>query len=242
MKSDSVPRQSALVLEPSKKGAECEWHSLFATPLFIATHTGKLPHWHLEIKKMLYWLDRTSSEATRSAWMAQDFLSRNDLSVKKFKTYLEKRIRQRMSVLLSPIELELLRWSCRAWANVKDQGSYHLPHIHPHSEMSFIYFLSGTGSGSKVKEDLNRTHRGEVYQGALVLMDPRGSAPYMAPKFTEQLGRDAHVYVPPNEGTLLIFPSYLSHMVAPHNQKGPRASIAGNIFDLRFVRPSELKR
>jgi len=59
-------------------------------------------------------------------------------------------------------------------------------------------------------------------------IDEEGT-PVLAPEEDEQWhGKYAHVE--PVPGTLILFPGWLSHAVAPHSGDGSRTSVSFNVF------------
>lgn len=89
-----------------------------------------------------------------------------------------------------------------AWATVTSNGSYHLSHTHPASLVSGVYYVD-------VPADA----------GPILFRDPRGPRPPF----------DAPLTIHPRSGELLLFPSWLSHEVAPTPGAAPRISIAFNM-------------
>ena len=78
-----------------------------------------------------------------------------------------------------------------AWINMNSVGDYNAPHNHPNSFLSGVFYLAG----------------GAERENSLVFTDPRsGFADHGAfnPSFSS------------TPGTLLLFPSWLTHLVLPH--------------------------
>ena len=107
-----------------------------------------------------------------------------------------------------------MQWIVDAWANVNRAGHFNRMHTHPGSTWSGTYYVDpGTDAGSA----------GEA--APLHIFDPcQGRAntflPGLAPSsFTLR----------PEAGLMVLFPSYLAHMVFPHQGERPRISIAFNM-------------
>ena len=104
------------------------------------------------------------------------------------------------------------RWTLAAWANVNRNGQFNAIHVHPGSTWSGTYYVD---PGEPIEPS-----RG----AALHLFDPcQGRS--MA--FLTTL--PSSVYVHPKPGLMVLFPSYVPHMVFPHNGRGARISIAFNL-------------
>lgn len=99
-----------------------------------------------------------------------------------------------------------------AWLNVNAGGTYQELHTHNDSIFSCSYYLS-TPEGS----------------GGIVFEDPKEPDMYPLKGIHDknQLSFTRMQY-PAVEGTLLIFRSYLRHMVIPGNNVKPRISVAVN--------------
>jgi hypothetical protein len=101
------------------------------------------------------------------------------------------------------------------WYNYLDQpGSHIRPHTHGVALVGWCYYIA-TPPGS----------------GALAFFNPAGSTSWDLLYHPEQPGRSPHYeYLwrhEPEEGDLIIFPSWLSHYVEPTNSDQPRISVAG---------------
>ena len=128
------------------------------------------------------------------------------------------------------------------WANVnKDMCAYHMPHSHTFNGYSFtgVYFpTSGIVKGVPVSDLQNLddpvelSSRTQPLPGSLVLLDPieyvkSGVAPATAPRYPFF---GSPICLVPKEGALVIFPSYLPHMVTPTREADfTRMSIAFNV-------------
>jgi uncharacterized protein (TIGR02466 family) len=99
------------------------------------------------------------------------------------------------------------------WVNVLKPGGTHSGHIHPHSVVSgTVYVAVPAGAGP------------------LKLEDPRLPLMMAAPTRTDDAPEDLHsfVYVTPEEGTVLLWESWLRHEVPPGTAKEERISISFN--------------
>jgi uncharacterized protein (TIGR02466 family) len=106
------------------------------------------------------------------------------------------------------------RWWLSAWANVNRNGDFNAVHVHPGSTWSGTYYVDAGGQSDA--------------GGAtpLQLFDPcqgRTTTTYLARLLPSS------VFVRPKPGLMVLFPSYVPHMVFPHKGTGPRISIAFNL-------------
>jgi len=101
-----------------------------------------------------------------------------------------------------------------AWANVCRKGDYHQPHFHPNNDWSGVYYVATGNDGSE-------TDRG----GRIDMLDPRTGVGMM---HTPGLPYTGTVQFQPEDGMMLVFPSWLVHYVHPHSGPNERISIALN--------------
>jgi uncharacterized protein (TIGR02466 family) len=106
-------------------------------------------------------------------------------------------------------------WLLEAWANVNESGAGNAAHYHGACYWSAVYYVrAGEGEG-----------------GELVLHDPR--FPYLDMHAPDLRFRDAGgeqlIHTRPRPGMLILFPSWLTHSVAPWRGEGLRISIAINL-------------
>jgi uncharacterized protein (TIGR02466 family) len=100
-----------------------------------------------------------------------------------------------------------------AWANVLRRGDYFSPHLHGESAWSGTYYL-----------DAGEPDMG----GILLLRDPRaGAGQTITP--VNRFDTACTFEVTPRDGLLVIFPSWLLHMVTPYRGDRPRISVAFNV-------------
>ena len=123
------------------------------------------------------------------------------------------------------------QFRCRStgWVNIKSEGEWHHPHIHHRAVLSYVYYIDAPDDGVEI-----RPQEGRVTGGLIQFQDPRGSAPYMFSDLTSVFG--ASVRFVPEEGMLLIFPSFLMHLVVPIISQQRRISIGGNLSSIQVAR------
>jgi uncharacterized protein (TIGR02466 family) len=106
-----------------------------------------------------------------------------------------------------------ISWTLDAWANVNRGGNFNKIHVHPGSTWSGTYYVD---TGNPRDPDSGTP---------LHLFDPcQGRNTTFLPKLMP-----ATVYIRPKPGLMVLFPSYVPHMVFPHDGDSERISIAFNL-------------
>jgi uncharacterized protein (TIGR02466 family) len=105
------------------------------------------------------------------------------------------------------------QWEVQAWPNVSRAGDYHRMHNHGMCTWSGTYYV----------DDGDPPHE-EQFGTALEVLDPCGQR---ATTFFANL-LPPGIFIKPEPGLMVLFPSYVMHMVMPHRGKRPRVSIAFN--------------
>lgn len=101
------------------------------------------------------------------------------------------------------------------WANVCRRGDYNVVHSHPNAMFSLVYYVASGEPDPDVP-----------YSGLLELLDPRESANYIQVQNTIL---DARTFIDNQPGKMILFPSWVKHMVHPFQGDGTRISIACNV-------------
>ncbi len=111
-----------------------------------------------------------------------------------------------------------------AWANVLGPGDYNSPHNHPNATWSGVYYVTGTPAASPTDSALSESAL--LLAGKIEFFDPRPAAGmfYAADNMLQR-----RCLFTPRPGCMLVFPSWLQHMVHPHRAAGERVSIAFNV-------------
>ena len=100
-----------------------------------------------------------------------------------------------------------------AWANINYQGDWNAPHEHMPCTWSGVFYVDA-GEPRDAGQNNN-------LEGKILFFDP-------LPLGTEWK-RPPNVAYTPKTGSMLLFPSFLTHMVAPYFGDKPRISIAFNL-------------
>ena len=106
------------------------------------------------------------------------------------------------------------------WANINPPGGYNMPHVHPNSHFSGVYYIKAPKNS-----------------GNIVFNEPKTGAHMVMPRRKEgqppsHLWRE--VRVDPLEGRILIFPSWLWHSVQPNKSNDIRISVSFNFLQKGF--------
>lgn len=114
-------------------------------------------------------------------------------------------------------------WHLNAWANINRAGHGNEFHTHPGCMWSAVYYVDDGGAGDDAS-----------LGGELEMQDPRGVAPAMyrpeiVPAVPGGPSMGASEVLRPIAGTVIMFPSWLSHAVRPYTGAGTRISIAINL-------------
>ena len=194
---------------------------VFATPLVVhdwpnsESHNAELQH--LVLGKAA---DDAKNDITRSN--AGGWQSAGNLST--WKEPCIETLRQRIEKLVTKLLQELIRDEGRdrsfrllidSWANVSRRGDYNVVHTHPNCMWSGVYYVTP----GKPDPDV-------PYGGLLELLDPREAHNYIQIANTVM---DARNFYENKPGRMLLWPSWVKHMVHPYVGEGVRISIAFNV-------------
>lgn len=102
-----------------------------------------------------------------------------------------------------------------AWGNINRHGDYNVVHAHPNCMWSGCYYVDQGQPDTSIPQN-----------GLLEIIDPREAANYIQIRNTIF---DAKQFVENLPGRMVIWPSWLKHMVHPYMGEGERISIAFNV-------------
>ena len=114
-----------------------------------------------------------------------------------------------------------VNWSLQGWANVNRLGDYHDPHNHPHAYLSGTYYVRVPESAPQAGA------RRDLRPGCISFYDPRGAANMTAIRGDANI--EAEHTVRPRDGTILLWPAFLTHFVHPNLSDEPRISVSFNV-------------
>ena len=135
-----------------------------------------------------------------------------------------KELKHRIETLVFNLTDQLIRDEGRqrrfrlaidAWGNINRNGDYNVVHTHPNCMWSGVYYVA------RGDRDPARPQ-----SGLLELLDPRESANYIQIQNTIL---DARQFIENIPGRMVLWPSWLKHMVHPYSGQTERISIAFNV-------------
>lgn len=108
-----------------------------------------------------------------------------------------------------------------SWVTVKKPNQYHTGHYHPNSIISGVYFFDDhTENMPLVFEESVAIANDYILRPRTVHPEEMAKVPFPTPlSYAMQV----------NKGSLLLFPSYVKHCVAPNNTPFNRYSLAFNL-------------
>ena len=102
------------------------------------------------------------------------------------------------------------------WLTQLGEGGFNSPHIHPRSTISGVYYV-------ETPEQILK-NGDKDFAGWLGFLDPRiNSQIWPLPNHVN------YYFIPPEPGSMVLFPSYLQHFVPPFQGGGDRTAIAFNL-------------
>ena len=189
-------------------------HLFFSTPVW----SSKIIDYEVinkEIKEYIFDLQKKDSKGVTKSnfigWHSHDF----DLKDKALKNFIEA-IKKNINVVLSDMNWDLERQDVKIinmWAIINEEGAFNQKHQHGNSDISAAYYVSASDNC-----------------GDIVFYDPRPATVYKHP-----ISKSANILnatinsIKPEEGLLVLFPSYLEHSVNPNNSDTKRIVISFNI-------------
>ena len=118
-----------------------------------------------------------------------------------------------------------VEWSIQGWANVNRYGDYHNLHNHPHSYLSGTYYVKVPVTETQVHAGGSRS---DLNPGAISFFDPRPQANMTAVDGDGQIDPEHRIL--PEPGLILLWPSFLHHLVHPNLSEELRVSISFNVL------------
>ncbi len=189
-------------------------HLFFSTPVW-ASKIDDYKKVNLELLNYISELRKNDPEGIVKSnfigWHSKDF-NLNDQISKNFIQAIKKNI----NTALSDMNWDLSKQDVKIkslWAIVNEEGAFNQRHHHGNSDISAAYYVS-------------------AYEncGEIVFYDPRPAPVYKHPISKSPNILNASVNsIKPEEGLLVLFPSYLEHSVNPNKSKHKRIVISFNI-------------
>lgn len=120
-----------------------------------------------------------------------------------------------------------LGWDLRAWGMMYSDRGYATPHNHPNCHFAGVYYVRDADQEHKVMATGDKVRPGTLEFNPPIQHDVWAEWANLAPS-----GR-----VTPEEGKMVIFPSWLFHMVHPVEGDDTRIAIACNATVRKYDKP-----
>lgn len=133
--------------------------------------------------------------------------------IKILKQFIQENF-QRMLAFSTKQPVAKCDYHTEAWAVINRAGHVNLMHIHPGCHWSGVYYVT------------TDFQPGTEREGTIVFFDPRAGAAMMS---TPQSTLSQEMFIKPQSGLLIIYPSWLVHSVLPFLGEGLRIAISFNI-------------
>ena len=191
----------------------------FGTPV-VAYHWPDSEGLNKELKELILEAETRVAGMSRSnvnGWHSDTDFFRGDAGcVRVLKKRAETVVIELTRIVAAPTgQARTFRFTPSAWANVLRNGGYNSVHNHPNCLWSGVYYVARGEPDPTPKEN-----------GKLELLDPRGGINMV---YIEKNVLDGRYVIEPTPGLMIVFPSWLKHMVHPYYGKGERISVAFNV-------------
>lgn len=145
-------------------------------------------------------------------WHSENF-NLQDSAVKNFVQMILTNINESIKDMNWNMDKQLVKIQSM-WAIINEKGAFNERHHHGNSTLSCAYYV-------RAPQDC----------GQILFYDPRPAPVFFHPYSENSNTLNASVNsITPNEGTLVIFPSYLEHSVNPNLSEDERIVISFNII------------
>ncbi len=201
--------------------------SLFPTLLVVHDWPGSEPL-NGQLAELLLARERSSGEsgapgsrgAQRSnagGWQSPgNLIAWPDAPVKELKRRIESIVSGLIDQIIRDTDRQRqFRLLIDAWGNINRSGDYNVVHTHPNCMWSGVYYVTRGNPDPAIPQN-----------GLLELLDPREAANYLQIRNTILDGRE---FIDNAPGRMLLWPSWMKHMVHPYTGEGERISIAYNV-------------
>ena len=120
--------------------------------------------------------------------------------------------------LIFPIPIhQAIDLNVDAWININPPGAFNVKHNHPASDLAGVLWIKAPKNSGKIVFDSPNNH----------------SSYHEIESYSEEFKYSSNIYQTfyfiPTEGTILIFPSYLRHLVEENKSEEDRISVSFNI-------------
>jgi len=194
---------------------------IFATPLVVHDWSNS-EDFNRELEALVLAREREhkAKDVVRSnagGWQSPgNLMTWKDPCIETFRQRIEKLVGKLLQqIIRDQGRNRTFRMLIDAWANINRSGDYNVAHTHPNCMWSGCYYVTPG------KPDPNVT-----WNGLIELFDPREAANYIQVLNTVL---DARTLIDNVPGRMLLWPSWIRHMVHPYVGEGERISIAFNV-------------
>ena len=108
-------------------------------------------------------------------------------------------------------------FTVKSWININKPGDYNVSHNHPNCNLAGVLWIKAPKNSGKIVFDSPNNH----------------SSYHEIESYSEEFKYSSNIYQTfyfiPTEGTILIFPSYLRHLVEENKSEEDRISVSFNI-------------
>jgi uncharacterized protein (TIGR02466 family) len=182
-------------------------HGLFPTPvLFAKFHRD----WTKEEKEFFEETAKSTTQNTGNKTSADRYVLDHDV-MKDIREYYQFYLNYYMEKIYAP-KYSVETYITQSWMNYTDTGQFHHKHAHPNSWLSGCIYVNTDKEKDRItfyKEGYNRIN-----------LPTENFNPYNSESWWFSVGT----------GDIVIFPSYLTHMVEQTTSNDTRVSIAINTF------------
>jgi uncharacterized protein (TIGR02466 family) len=176
--------------------------SFYTVDIFDSRENQKYKDFLIQLSKKTPGMIRSN----RGGWQSDTILWEHEV----FKPLLEKATNISQNIISSISNNNPQMVIRSMWGNINPKGGMNFAHVHPGSWMSGVYYIQlPKGSDQIVFEDPRPSRIMDFQRSCLI--------------------DDAYFTHNPKVGELLLFPSWLPHLVFPNNSDEERISISFNI-------------
>ena len=189
-------------------------HLFFSTPVW-ASKIDNFKNVNKEMLDYIFNLKKKDPDGiTKSnfiGWHSKDF-DLNDEAPKKFIEAIKANINGALNDMNWDLKKQFVKINS-LWAIINEEGAFNQRHHHGNSDLSAAYYV-----------------RAYENCGDIVFYDPRPAPVYKHPiSKTPNILNASVNSIKPEEGLLVLFPSYFEHSVKPNYSKQKRIVISFNI-------------
>lgn len=156
--------------------------------------------------------------SNRGGWHSEDDLfSRPEQSFRQLCMHIFEAVNAANHTVSPNVDFSTYDVQAQGWVSILGKAAFNVPHEHPNWSWSGVYYVKVPNSQTERSGNIEFLDtRTNIYPTAVP------GAPCFDSKFS----------IKPEEGWVLVFPSYLKHWVYPNDSDEERVAIA---FNMRFI-------